>query len=76
MQHDLFRCYDLDLRSKFQNDLSRSTYKSFDVSRRDEHDAAKSNVMILLSQIYYRKTFFVKTVIFNFCSIEAKPLIL
>ena len=27
-------------------------------------------------KIYYPKTFFVKTVIFNFCSIEAKPLIL
>ena len=51
MQHDPFRSgYDLDLRSNFKNDLSRSTNSSFDASRREEHDAGKSNVMALLSQ--------------------------
>ena len=33
MQHGLFRSdHDLDLRSKFQHDLSRSNYSSFDVT--------------------------------------------
>ena len=51
MQHDLFRSgHDLDLRSNFQVDLSRSNYSSFDASRREEHDAGKSNVMALMSQ--------------------------
>ena len=67
MQHDPFRSgHDLDLRSNFQNDLSRSTNSSFDASRREEHDAGKSNVMALLSQkLLPKKTFFVKTAIFG-----------
>ena len=35
---------------KFSSDLSRSNYSSFDASRREEHDAGKSNVVALLSQ--------------------------
>ena len=67
MQHDLFGSgHDLDLRSNFQHDLSRSNYIAFDDSRQDKHDAGKINVVALLSQkllqkIYFRK----KTVIFE-----------
>ena len=39
MQHDLLRSLrDLDLRSTFEADLSRSTYIWFDSSRRENHD--------------------------------------
>ena len=66
MQHDLFRSgNDLDLRLNFQVDLSRSTYSSFDASRRQEHDAGKSNAVALLSQKLLPKNIFVKTVIFG-----------
>ena len=60
MQHDLFESgdleIDLDLRSNFQHDLSRSTYISFDVSRQEKHDAGKINVS-LLSQKLLQKNF-------------------
>ena len=43
MQHDPFRSgHDLDLRSNFQHDLSRSKYNSFDASRQEEHGAGKN----------------------------------
>ena len=39
MQFDLLRSLrDLDLRSNFEVDLSRSNYISFDSPRRDKHD--------------------------------------
>ena len=51
MQHDLFGSgHDLDLRSNFQYDLSRSNYISLDASRKEKHDAGKINVVALLSQ--------------------------
>ena len=67
MQHDLFRSgHDLDVRSNFQVDLSRSNYSSFDTSRREEHDAGKSIAMALLSQkLLPKQTLFVKTAIFG-----------
>jgi len=66
MQHDPFRSdHDLDLRSNFQYDLSRSTNSSFDASRREEHDAGKSNVMALMSQKLLTKKLFRKTAIFG-----------
>ena len=53
MQHDLFGSgHDLDLRSNFQRDLSRSTYISY---RQEKHDAGKMNVVSLLSQKYSQK---------------------
>ena len=33
-------------------DLSRSTYGSFEASRREEHDAGKSNAVAILSKNY------------------------
>ena len=43
MQHDLFGSgHDLDLRSNFQHDLSRSNYISFDAARQEKHDAGKN----------------------------------
>ena len=67
MQHDLFGSgHDLDLRSIFQHDLSRSNYISFDASRQEKHDAGKINVMSLLIQkLLQKKTFSQKTVIFG-----------
>ena len=51
MQHDLFGSgHDLDLRSNFQHDLSRSTYSSFDAAWREEHDAGKIKFVQGLSQ--------------------------
>ena len=59
MQHDPFWSgHDLDLRSNFQNDLSSSTYNSFDAYRREERDAAKRFVVALLSQKLLAKNIF------------------
>ena len=59
MQHDLFRSgHDLDFRSNFQNDLLRSTYSSFAVSRQEKYDAGKMNVLPLLSQKLLQKGVF------------------
>ena len=60
MQHDdPFRSgHDLDRRSNFQNNLSRSTYNSFDASQQEEHDAAKSNVVALLNKTLLPKNHF------------------
>ena len=66
MQHDLFGSgHDLDLRSNFQHDLSRSNYISFDVSRQEKRDDRKINVVYLLSQKLLQKTFFAKMAIFG-----------
>ena len=78
VQHYLFRTgHDLDLRSNFQNDLLRSNYSSLDASSQDNHNAGKMYVMSLLSlKLLQKKTFFRKNGYFlNFCSLEAKPLI-
>ena len=51
MHHDLFGSgHDLDLRSNFQHDFSRSNYISFDAARQETHDDGKRNVVSLLSQ--------------------------
>ena len=56
MQHDLFGSgHDLDLRSNFQHDLSRSNYISLDAARQDKHDAGKRNIVSLLSQKLLKK---------------------
>ena len=71
MQTDPCRSgHDIDLRSNFQNDFSgyritQRTYNSFDASRRQEHYAAKSDVVALLSQKLLPIFFFVKTAIFQ-----------
>ena len=44
MHHDLFRSgHDLELRSKFPNDLLRSNYNSFDASQQEQHDVGEMN---------------------------------
>ena len=67
MQHDPFRSgHDLDLRSKFQHDLSRSNYISFDAARQYKHDASKINIVSSLSQKLLQKNVYrKKTVIFG-----------
>ena len=70
MQHDpVHQGHDLDLRSNFQNDVSRSTYSSFDAFRREEYDAGKINVVTVLSQKLLQKTILIKTVIFGVVSL-------
>ena len=78
MQHDLFGSgHDLDLRSNFQHDLSRSNYISFDAARQEKHDPGKINIVSLLSQKLLQKNFCRKKncYFWRFCSLEAKPLI-
>ena len=61
MQCDLFGSgHDLDLRSNFQNDLSRSNYISFDTSRQEKHYAGKINVVALLSLKLLQNSYFCK----------------
>ena len=76
MQHDLFG--DLDLRSNFQHDLSRSNYISFNAAWQEKHDTGKRNVVALLSQkLLQKKNVYRKNSYFwSFCYLEAKPLIL
>ena len=65
MQHDLFGSgHDLDLRSNFQHDLSRSTDNSFDASWREEHDAGKIKFVQGLSQKLLQKQSFRKNRLF------------
>ena len=78
MQHDLFGSgHDLDLRSNFQHDLSRSNYISFDASKQEKHGASKINVVSLLSQKLLQNNCFRKNDYFwSFCSLGPEPLIL
>ena len=56
MQHDLFGSgHDIDLRSSFQLDPSRSNYISFDAAWQEKHDAGNRNVVSLLSQKLLQK---------------------
>ena len=66
MQHDLFGSgHDLDLRSNFQHDLSRSNYISFDAARQEKHDdAGKINIVSLLSQKLLQKNVCRKKLLF------------
>ena len=51
MQHDLLGSpRDLDLRSNFDLDLSRSPYTCFDSFRREKHDGAKIIALAPVSQ--------------------------
>ena len=71
MQHDLFGSgHDLDLRSNFQHDLSRSNYISFDAVWQEKHDAGKRNIVSLLSQKVLQKNVCRKKCYFwSFCSL-------
>ena len=61
MQHDLSGSgHDLDLRSNFQHDLSRSNYISFDASLGEKYDTGKMNDVFFLSQKLLQKTLFSK----------------
>ena len=65
MQHDLFGSgRDLDLRSNFEHDLSRSNYTSFDASKQEKHYAGKINVVSLLNQKLLQKKYFWKKLLF------------
>ena len=56
MQHDLSgSSRDLDLRSKFEIDLTRSTCTCFDASRREKHDGIKTIAVSLLVQKLFAK---------------------
>ena len=76
MQHDLFGSgHDLDLRSNFQHDPSRSSDSSFDASWREEHDAGKWKFVQGLSQKLLQKNGFRKNRFFwQFLPLEVKPL--
>ena len=77
MKHDLFGSgHDLDLRSNFQHDLSRSNDSSFDASWREEHDAGKRKFVQGLRQKLLQKNGFRKKIGYfgSFCPLEAKPL--
>ena len=51
---------------KFQNDLLRSNYSSFDVSQDQKYNAGKMNATSILSQKLLQQTFIAKTAIFKF----------
>ena len=56
MQHDLFRSgHDLDLRSNFQLDLSRSYDISFDVPWRAKNDGVRIDPLSCLDQKLFKK---------------------
>ena len=72
MQHDLFQSgHDLDMRSNFQNDLSRSNYSSFNESRQETR-CWQYKWDTFLSQVI-KKHRFHKTPIFSCCPVGAKP---
>ena len=65
MQHDLFGSgHDLDLRSNFQDDLSRLTNSLFDASWQEKHDAGKIKFVQGLSQKLLQKNDFRKNRLF------------
>ena len=56
MQHDLFRSLrDLDLRSNFDLDFSRSIHISFEPSLREKHDDVITDSLSLLVQTLFVK---------------------
>ena len=58
---------DLDLRSNFEIDLSRSPCICFDASRREKHDGVKIiSLPLLVKKIYAKNDFRKKTVILAF----------
>ena len=59
MQYDLLRSLrDLDLRSNFEVDLSRSNYICFDSSRQDKHDGAHIFALSFIPQKLFAKNDF------------------
>ena len=67
MQHDLLRSLrDLDLRSNFEVDLSRSNYIWFDSPRRDKHDGIHIIAVYLKQKSYSRKKISLKNNNFDF----------
>ena len=57
---------DLDLRSKFEVDLSRSKYTWFDSSRRDKHDGVIIIVVTLKMKKLFTKNYFAQNNFFDF----------
>ena len=68
MQHDLSRSRrDLDLRSNFDLDLSRSTCICFDASWQEEHDGVRIiPIAFLVQKLFAKKRFLSKTSILTF----------
>ena len=59
MQHDLFwSLRDLDLRSNFYLDFSRSNHISFEASIREKHDDVFADSLSLLAQKLFVKEYF------------------
>ena len=59
MQHKLFRSlHDLDLRSNFDLNFSRSNYISFEASLREKHDGAIADALAWLVQKLFVKKYF------------------
>ena len=60
MQHDLFRSLrDLDPRSNFDIDLSRSNHISFEASLRGNHDyVIADSVSLLVQKVHIRERVF------------------
>ena len=59
MQHDLFGSgHDLDLRSNFEIDLSRSNYTSFKSAFHEKHDGIKTSSISFLDKILLAKPLF------------------
>ena len=58
MQHDLFRSLgDLDLRSNFDLDLSRSSHVYFELSLREKHGGVIADSLSLLVQKLFVKEY-------------------
>ena len=56
MEHDLFwSLRDLDLRSNFDLDLSRSNHTSLELSLREKHDDAIADYLSLSVQMLFMK---------------------
>ena len=57
---------DLDLRSNFEVDLSRSRYIWFDLSRRDKHDGITIIVVTFKMKKLFAKNYFAQNNFFDF----------
>ena len=57
---------DLDLRSNFEVDLSRSKYTWFDSSRRGKHDGITVIVVIFKMKKLFAKNYYAQNNLFDF----------
>ena len=67
MQHDLFGSgHDLDLRSNFEIDFSRSNYTSVKADFHEKHDGIKTSSISFSDKMLLAKTFFLILSFFKF----------